>query len=57
MNKRTDDVQFEIIDEFFSPIYISLDFGSRASKIDVFQIQVYDSIQIEINSVLIFHHD
>lgn len=57
MNERPDDVQFEIIDEFFDPTYKSNDSESRASKIEAFLIQVYDSIQNGMNSVLIFHHD
>ena len=57
MNERPDDVQFEIIDEFFDPMYKTNDSESRAVKIEAFLIQVYDSIENGMNTALIFHHD
>lgn len=51
MNERPDDVQFEIIDEFFDPMYKTNDTESRAVKIEAFLIQVYDSIENGMNTV------
>ena len=57
MNERPEDVQFEIIDEFFDPMYKSNGSECRAVKIEAFLIQVYDSIENGMNTALVFHHD
>lgn len=57
MNKRPHDAQFDIIEEFFDPMYRSNHPDSRATKIESFLIQVYDAIENGMNTALMFHHD
>lgn len=57
MKHRPNDVQFEIIEEFFDSQYKSNDPESRAVQIEAFLIQVYDAIENGMNTALLFHHD
>lgn len=57
MNTRPEDVEYERIEEFDDPNYKVNNQNSRATKIESYLIQYYNTIENGMNNALYFHYD
>jgi len=57
MNTRPEDVEYERIEEFDDPNYKVNSQNSRATKIESYLIQYYNTIENGMNTALYFHYD
>ena len=57
MSSRAEDAIYEKIEEFDDPFYRVNSKKSRATRIEAFLIQYYNTIENGMNTALFFHHD